>query len=60
MKIDKTIYTDQGAIQFQGELEGIELDLVIGVGLNYLMKHGALPMLISSQQPQAAASEEVH
>lgn len=46
MKISKTIETEEGGVKFEGELAAAELDLIIGVGLNYLMKAGALPMQV--------------
>lgn len=44
MKVNKTIETPNGPITFQGELTNEELDLVIEVGLNFLLAQGALPM----------------
>lgn len=41
--INKTIETPQGTVKFDGELEEKELDLVIKIGLNYLLQQGALP-----------------
>lgn len=43
MLINKTIETEQGTVKFEGELESQELDLVLQVGLNFLLQQGALP-----------------
>lgn len=40
---------------FQGELAPEELSLVIGVGLNWLMKQGALPMIVQDADDIDAA-----
>lgn len=44
MHIRKTIERVDGAVTFEGELSEAELDLVLGIGLNYLLAQGALPM----------------
>lgn len=44
MNITKTIETDEGSVTFTGELTDVELDLVLSVGLNYLLAQGALPL----------------
>ncbi|MCR4308348.1 MAG: hypothetical protein NUV80_07405 [Candidatus Berkelbacteria bacterium] len=46
MKISKTIQTPEGPVTFDGELSGDEADMVIGLGLNYLLQQGALPFKI--------------
>jgi hypothetical protein len=43
MLVNKVIETDKGTVKFEGELEEAELDLVIRIGLNYLLAQGALP-----------------
>lgn len=43
MLINKTLETKEGTVRFEGELEEKELDLVIQIGLNYLLQQGALP-----------------
>jgi len=43
MLVNKTIETDKGTVKFEGELEEAELDLVLRIGLNYLLANGALP-----------------
>lgn len=39
---------------FQGELSAEEVDLVISVGLNWLMKEGALPMIVQADTDVAS------
>lgn len=45
MLISKTLETAEGHVQFEGELEPQELDLVLKIGLNYLLQMGALPFV---------------
>lgn len=47
MQINKTIETPEGTVKFEGELEQKELDLVIQIGLNYLLQQGVLPFTIA-------------
>ena len=49
MNVNKTIETANGNVVFEGELEQGELDLVIRIGLNYLMQMGALPFVAKGQ-----------
>jgi hypothetical protein len=44
MLVSKTLETPEGHVKFEGELEPNELDLVIKLGLNYLLQMGALPL----------------
>lgn len=46
MQIKKTLKTEDGTIHFEGELSPEEADLVIECGLNWLVKEGALPLLV--------------
>jgi hypothetical protein len=41
--INKTIETEEGTVKFEGELEQAELDLVLSLGLNFLLQQGCLP-----------------
>jgi len=41
MKISKSIESPVGTVVFVGELEGVELDMVIQLGLLSLMARGA-------------------
>jgi hypothetical protein len=43
MHVNKSLETPQGTVIFEGELEPKELDLVLKIGLNYLLQMGALP-----------------
>jgi hypothetical protein len=45
MHINKTIETPEGGVSFDGYLEQEELDLIIKIGLNYLLQQGALPLI---------------
>ena len=42
MKVDKVIEIENKAVQFTGELSQEEADIVIGLGLNHLVRMGAL------------------
>ena len=46
MKVSKSIEMPEGQIKFEGELNADEVDLILGVGLNYLMQQGALPFRV--------------
>jgi hypothetical protein len=46
MLINKSIETEEGTVKFEGTLEPKELDLVLQVGLNYLLQQGALPFTL--------------
>lgn len=43
MLVNKTIEQENGSVTFEGELSQEELDLVLTMGLNYLLAHGAIP-----------------
>jgi ABC-type proline/glycine betaine transport system ATPase subunit len=51
--INKTIETPQGTVKFEGELEAQELDLVLKIGLNYLLQQGALPFTFADEIGEA-------
>lgn len=42
MKINKVIETENGFVQFQGELTAEEFDLVVEAGLGFLLRAGVL------------------
>lgn len=46
MKITKTVELPDGKVQFIGELEGGQLDAVLTVGIETLLKLGVMPYLI--------------
>jgi hypothetical protein len=54
MHIKKLIETEQGAVEFSAELSGEELEVVITVGLNTLLRAGALPFLTEQRQESKA------
>jgi hypothetical protein len=37
--------TEQGTVKFEGELEQAEADMVIKLGLNFLLQQGAFSMV---------------
>ena len=43
MKVNTVVQTEQGIVKFQGELSKEEAELVVGIGLNYLLEAGAFP-----------------
>lgn len=43
MLIKKSIELENGNVEFSGELSQEELDLVLTLGLNHLLKQGAIP-----------------
>ena len=46
MKVDKSLEGPNGTVTFQGELSSAEVDVILGVGLNFLMQQGALPFKV--------------
>lgn len=57
MKINKVVETDEGKLHFEGELSPEETDLVIECGLNYLVREGALPLLINKENLMPSSGE---
>lgn len=45
MNVNKVIETDEGTVKFEGELSQAESDLVVKLGLNFLLKQGAFSMI---------------
>lgn len=45
MEIRKVIKTPDGEFTFEGNLSQAELDVIVTVGIGYLMEKGALPIL---------------
>lgn len=43
MHVSKTLETPEGTVVFEGELGPKELDLVLKIGLNFLLQTGCLP-----------------
>ena len=46
MKVDKSLEGPNGTVTFQGELSSEEVDVILGVGLNFLMQQGAIPFKV--------------
>lgn len=46
MKVKKSLETPDGTVEFEGELNQDEVDLILSVGLNYLLQQGAIPFKI--------------
>lgn len=62
MKINKTVETPDGSVTFAGELNPDELEMVLSVGINFLLQQGALPLKIMDVPRQVnmhKGSEEV-
>ena len=53
MKVDKSLEGPNGTVQFQGELSSEEVDVILGVGLNFLMQQGALPFKVIKDMDKA-------
>jgi len=51
MQVNKAIQTKEGTIQFEGELEGAELDKVLEVGLTVLVQMGVLKPKTAPKSP---------
>jgi hypothetical protein len=59
VKVSKVIQiNDSTAIQFEGELSPEESDIVVGYGLNYLIRMGAFPGLAAAITTAAKELEE--
>lgn len=57
MLVSKAIETPQGTVKFEGELEPNELDFVIKIGLNTLLRLGAIPFTTKSDESDIAVPE---
>lgn len=58
MLVSKTIETPEGTVKFEGELSKEETDMVVGVGLNYLLQMGYLPFKVAPND--GSLDMEVH
>jgi hypothetical protein len=45
MEVKKVIKTPKGEFTFEGNLSQEELDVIVTVGIGYLLEKGALPLL---------------
>ena len=56
MLVNTSIETENGNVKFEGELEQNELDFILKIGLNTLLKAGAIPFTTgvkaASTEPQ--------
>ncbi len=50
MLVNKTIELADGKVEFHGELSQVELDLVLTMGLNYLLANGAIPFTSKNKE----------
>lgn len=57
MKISQVVELPEGTIQFTGELGEAETNLVVEIGLNYLIRAGAFPQVAAALE-KAAKEEE--
>ncbi|HXQ39470.1 MAG TPA: hypothetical protein VN843_36060 [Anaerolineales bacterium] len=59
MKISSVVRLPEGIVKFNGELADSEAQLVIELGLNYLIRAGAMPAvtaaLLAAQKEEEAA-----
>jgi hypothetical protein len=56
MKVNQVIQMPDGLVKFEGELSEKESNLVVELGLNYLIRAGAFPAI--TQALQEANKEE--
>ena len=59
MKVRKTLETPEGSVTFEGDLTSEELDLVLGVGLNFLLQQGAIPFKVGRPVNMTEGSENL-
>jgi hypothetical protein len=57
MHVSKSIETAQGSVTFEGELSAEELDFVLKIGLNSLLKMGAIPFTTVQKESEIAVPE---
>lgn len=60
MIVNKTLEREDGTAVFSGELSEKELDLVVGIGLNYLLQQGLLPFTTNKEPIQTVEKGEQH
>jgi len=53
VKIKKSLETPEGNVEFSGEISSDELDLILTVGLNFLLQQGAIPFKVLPTELQA-------
>jgi hypothetical protein len=52
VQINETLETEEGTVQFKGEISGKELDLVIQTGLLTLMQRGVITFQTYKLNPE--------
>lgn len=60
MHVNKTLETPEGTVKFEGELEPKELDLVLKIGLNFLLQTGALPIVQGGTSAMYETGQELN
>lgn len=58
MKVEKTLVLPEGAVRFEGELSEAETDMVVEIGLNYLIRAGAFPAVTQALEEAQKKEEE--
>ena len=58
MKVDTAIKTEDGIVKFQGELSQQEADMVIQLGLNYLLVRGAIVAKMAGVSDDSGPEQE--
>lgn len=58
MLVSKTIEMPDGTVKFEGELAPEELDMVLQVGLNWLLQQGVLPITMNGQANSPTTNTE--
>jgi hypothetical protein len=53
MQISKSYQTAEGTVKFNGEIEGVELDTILTLGLHQLIVRGLI-------KPKVVSPEQVH
>jgi len=53
MQINKSYQTAEGTVKFEGEVEGVELDAILTLGLHQLIVRGLV-------KPKVVSPEQVH
>jgi hypothetical protein len=57
LKVKKSLETPNGTVVFEGEITPDELDLILSVGLNYLLQQGAIPLKVLDTKDAAKLAE---
>ena len=52
MQISKSVETPEGTVKFEGEISGLELDIVLQMGLLTLMSRGVIQSVVADKDEQ--------